>query len=175
MNDQQGFVQSIWKQVFRDELVLGTDRFLSSNFFIGLFSIVVLLASAEHPERSNALLIVAITITVATHVAGWPATTLAPERAKLVLLVQGLSLFTSALVLTGTALWLAYAAERLTSFRYLPGMMITLFTYAALEIHFFGPERWRRLGVRRLGVLIGLTGELALAGLLLWRLLRHTH
>lgn len=170
----QDFFQSVWSQVFREKLVLRPEQLLSANLFIGLFSIVILLAGAQHPERTHALLAVTVAITVGTHIGGIPAATLAPARVPLVILVQGVSLFASALTLAATTLWFAYRAERLTDFSYLPGMLVTLLTYAALEIHFFGPERWRRFGVRRLGLLLGLAGEVVLASLLVWRLLRHT-
>jgi hypothetical protein len=171
----QHFIQTIWTQVFRDELVIVPERFLSANVVVGLFSIVVLLADAQHPERASALSTTLFAVTAATHIGGLPAAMLAPERVRLVLLVQGVSLFASALALTGTTLWLAYRAEALTNFHYLPGMVITLLTYAALEIHFFGRESWSRFGVRRAGVLLGLAGEALLASLLVWRLLHHTH
>lgn len=167
-----GWLDMLWNQAFRDELVIAPERFARGNFAIGIFMAIVLYANARHPERTNLLLTALVALSMVAHLSGLPISAAFPRATASVLYFQGLALFATTAALVAMSAWLTFHATTLANVRYLPGIALSLFVYAALEIHFFGPHRLQRLNVRRLGIWLGITAELALAACLVRHLLQ---
>ena len=51
--------------------------------------------------------------------------------------------------------------------RYLPGMTLSLFIHASLEVQFFGPAAIQAWPVRRVALVLGIIGELVMAAALI--------
>src|SRR4051794_28181919 len=89
----------LWRQVFRRQRVIEPEAFLDANLVVGLFACLCLLVCLRTPERTNWAFTSLIALTSVTHVggrvfAGFWRRLLAPT-----LLVQGISLFCTALAL----------------------------------------------------------------------------
>ncbi len=162
----------LWRQVFRRQRVIEPDAFLGANLIVGLFATLVLLVCLRTPERTNWAFTSLVALTSVTHVggrvlAGFWGRLLAPT-----LFVQGISLFCAALALVEMSTELSLRAGNLSNVRYLPGIVLSLFIHASLEIHFFGPAAIQAWPVRRVALLLGIAGELVMAAALVWHIAR---
>ncbi len=168
----KGWLETLWEQVFRDERVTPPGWFLRSNLSIGLFASIVLYAGARHPERMNVAFAALVACTVATHVGGALIALAARRAVPTLIFVHGVVLLATTASFVATCLWLTVHATTLSNVRYLPGVALALFVYASLELRFFGPRPIRAMNLRRLGIILGIASELALATTLVRVLLR---
>jgi hypothetical protein len=164
------WLQAIWVQVFRKEMLIAPNRYLDGNLTIGLLAVIVILAGSAHPERTNLLFYVLFSGTAATHIGGFIVARSVPKVLDTTVSVQASFLLATTFYLVVMNLWLVIHADRLNDVRYVPGLVLSLLTYASLQLEFVGPPRLRGLRVRRLGILVGGASEVAMAGVLLWRL-----
>jgi hypothetical protein len=167
----KGWLETVWAQAFRDVLVVPPARFLGANLIVGLFSIILLLAGARQPERTNAAFDLLVASTIVTHLGGFFVATAARRLISVVLFVQGLALFAMTSCLVIFSVWLTLHAPTLSNIRYVPGIALSVLTYSAIEIGFFFPATQPRPGFRKLGIALGAIGELALGAALVWRLI----
>ena len=167
----KGWLETLWEQVFAETLIIPVARFLWANLTLGLFALIVLHAGARMPERTNPVFTALVAIAAVTHLGGCLVAAVVDRARARILFIQGgsLSLATAGLVTMST--WLTLRAPALSNVRYVPGVACMLFIYATLELHFFGPRRVQALGVRKLGIGIGVASELIMAAALAWRLL----
>jgi hypothetical protein len=166
----KSWLQSIWLQVFRKDRIIPPERYLEGNLTVGLFSVIVILAGAAHPEQTNILFYVLAAATAATHVGGFIVAKAAPRVLDTTIVVQAICLLAATLNLVVMNLWLTIHVDRLSNVRYLPGVVLLLSTYAGLQLELVGPPRFARLRMKRLGILLGIVSEAATGAVLLWRL-----
>jgi hypothetical protein len=164
------WLAALWRQFFREERVIEPLEFLHANRTLGLFSTLVLYICLSQPERSHPVFTLLVGLTVATHLGGQAVAAFAPRVLEPTLFVQGAALGLSSLGFIVMSTWLSLQSPLLSNVRYVPGIALMLLIQATLELHLFGPAPLRRWPMRRAGLVIGIVGELAMAGGLLQRL-----
>jgi hypothetical protein len=166
----KNWLQAIWVQVFRKERLIAPERYLDGNFTVGLFAVIVILAGSSHPERTNLLFYLMVGGTAATHLGGFLVAKAVRRLLDTTVVVQASFLFATTVSLVLMNMWLTIHADRVSDVRYVPGLVLSLLTYASLQLEFVGPPSLRRLRVKRLGILLGAASETSMAALFLWRL-----
>lgn len=160
----------LWRQVFRRQRVIEPEAFLDANLNLGLFATLCLLVCLRTPERTNWVFTSLVALTSATHVGGRILAAFWSRLLAPTLFVQGISLSCTALALVVMSIELTLRAGTLSNVRYLPGIVLSLFIHASLEIHFFGPAAIQAWPVRRVALVLGIAGELAMAAALVWHI-----
>jgi hypothetical protein len=167
----KSWLQAIWVQVFRKERLIAPGRYLDGNFAVGLFAVIVILAGSSHPERTNLLFYVLVGGTAATHLGGFVVAKAVRRLLDTTVVVQASFLFATTFGLVLMSISLTIHADSMSDVRYAPGLVLSLLTYASLQLEFVGPLSLRRLGIKRLGILLGAICEASMAGFFFWRLL----
>jgi len=160
----------LWRQVFRSQRVIEPGAFLDANLTLGLFASLGLLVCLRAPEHTNWAFTGLVALTSATHVGGRVLAGIRGGLRAAILFVQGSSLFCTALAFVVTSTELSLRAGDLRNVRYLPGVALALFIHASHEIHFFGPSAIQAWPVRRIALVLGVAGELAMAAALVWHI-----
>jgi hypothetical protein len=164
------WLATLWTQFFRDERVIEVPELLRANRTLGLFASLVFYVCLSQPERSTPLFTALVGLTLLTHLGGEIVVAFVPQALTHVLSAQGLTLAVASLGLVAMSTSLSLSATELSNVRYVPGIALMLLIQASLELHLFGPGWAQRLPLRRVGLVLGLAGELIMAGALLQRL-----
>lgn len=162
----------LWRQVFRKQRIIEPSAFLDANWILGLFASLGVYVCLRSPERSNWVFTGLIALTSATHLGGRMLAGSASRLLARILFVQGLSLFCTALALVVMSTELTWRASHLSNVRYFPGLALSLFIHASLELDFFAPLAIRAWPVRRVALLLGIAGELVMAAALVRHIAR---
>jgi hypothetical protein len=168
-----GLAEAFWAEAFRSAPKIGPHRYLQGNLVIGLFMGVVLIAGTHRPERTNWAFFFLVGATIATALVGWITATVSARvrvEAPRIVFIQAATLAVTVAFLATTTILFAFTAPALVNFRYVPGVALSLLTYASIQVEFFGPPAVRRLRPRRIGIATGIVVEVVLAGALVFRL-----
>ncbi|HET9954418.1 MAG TPA: hypothetical protein VFQ61_07935 [Polyangiaceae bacterium] len=166
------WLSTLWAQYFRREQTISCDAFLSANLVLGCFFSIVLFVALKSLDLSSAITAVLVAAMVPVHLAGLPLSKARPARTRSILLVQGLTLGAAVIAMViATSVEIAREPV-LRNIRYLPGLSVSLLTYAGLEVEFglngqASVRSWRRVGLG-----LGMGGEILLLSCIIGHFVR---
>ena len=160
-------VSDLFRQVFADREIISPGTYCAYNAFAG----VILLAAAvlmrvEHSFGSARAAAVAAVAGVVL-LSAIPVALRRPTAVPTLLAIDGLLFALLAVWLAADGIrWALLPAPR-PAFRYLPGLILILFTYGGLQLSGFGPWRVRARQVRIGALIAGLVLDLGVGAVLL--------
>jgi hypothetical protein len=150
-------------QVFSERELIDPGTYAAYNIFVGLILVGAAVLVLVEPRVGPIALAVALGIAGLTMVAALPVAYLLPRATIGLLCAHGVLFILLALSLAGESIRWALLAPPLSSFRYLPGLIVAALTYGGLQVAVFGPRWANARRIRVASLTIGVLAELAVA------------
>lgn len=148
-------------QVFSERDLIDAGTYAAYNIFVGLILIGAAVLVLVEPHLGPIALAVALGIAGLAMVAALPVAFLWPRAISGLLGAHGVLFILLALSLAGDSIRWALLAPPLSSFRYLPGLIVVALTYGGLQVAIFGPRVANARRIRIASLTIGVLAELA--------------